>query len=317
MSLFKTQCVHNCGFLKVMQLCHLIRIVNIKLKGGYWYTGFTERLWFLTPMASDVEFAQIVEQTVHLQVALMWCHCNATDLWTSVIFCNNWLTLFHVSHKKWTGYNEKFGQWKIKKNHNLKSKLTQKLYDDNTWHVTVLKPIIFPFLLYLTSFVIAILVNLCCSTSSFVPKLEARSVVPGLITRDSKHCYWPYWGLNKMVNIFAGIIFKCIFLNEIKMCLVSDFTVFHPKVPIKSEPALNQVIPWHLVDNRPLPDPMLKQVPSSLYYNMTVWHFGPCVTFWPCLCEISARLVWHFGPLVRNEGKRVSPYPHINHWRRL
>ena len=52
-------------------------------------------------------------------------------------------------------------------------------------------------------------------------------------------------------------------------------------------------------------------------YNMTVWHFGPCVTFWPCLCDISARLVWHFGPLVRNEGKRVSPYPHINHWRRL
>ena len=55
----------------------------------------------------------------------------------------------------------------------------------------------------------------------------------------------------------------------------------------------------------------------KLYYNMTVWHFGPCVTFWPCLCDISARLVWHFGPLVRNEGKRVSPYPHINHWRRL
>ena len=53
------------------------------------------------------------------------------------------------------------------------------------------------------------------------------------------------------------------------------------------------------------------------YYNMTVWHFGHCVTFWPCLCDISARLVWHFGPLVRNEGKRVSPYPHINHWRRL
>ena len=52
-------------------------------------------------------------------------------------------------------------------------------------------------------------------------------------------------------------------------------------------------------------------------YNMTVWHFGPCVTFWPCLCEISARLVWHFGPLVRNEGKRVSPYPHIKHWRLL
>ena len=52
-------------------------------------------------------------------------------------------------------------------------------------------------------------------------------------------------------------------------------------------------------------------------YNMTVWHCGPCVTFWPCLCDISARLVWQFGPLVRNEGKRVSPYPHINHWRRL
>ena len=53
------------------------------------------------------------------------------------------------------------------------------------------------------------------------------------------------------------------------------------------------------------------------YYNMIVLHFGPCVTFWTCLCDISARLVWHFGPLVRNEVKRVSPYPHMNHWRRL
>ena len=59
------------------------------------------------------------------------------------------------------------------------------------------------------------------------------------------------------------------------------------------------------------------QLPIIQYYNMTVWHFGPCVTFWPCLCDISDRLVWHFGPLVRNEGKRVSPYPHINHWCRL
>ena len=61
----------------------------------------------------------------------------------------------------------------------------------------------------------------------------------------------------------------------------------------------------------------LKFCVSKIFYNMTVWHFGPCVTFWPCLCDISAQLVWHFGPLVRNEGKRVSPYRHINHWRRL
>ena len=62
---------------------------------------------------------------------------------------------------------------------------------------------------------------------------------------------------------------------------------------------------------------ILKWGSEGHHYNMTVWHFGPCVTFWPCLCDISARLVWHFGPLVRNKGKRVSPYPHINHWRRL
>ena len=76
------------------------------------------------------------------------------------------------------------------------------------------------------------------------------------------------------------------------------------RIPILSQHGLSQIFLHNVVD-------------LNEYYNMTVWHFGPCVTFWPCLCDISARFVWHFGPLVRNEGKRVSPYPHMNHWRRL
>ena len=81
--------------------------------------------------------------------------------------------------------------------------------------------------------------------------------------------------------------------------LIRAIVLFHNDFPLGGE------MPEH------------RKLAQKLYYNMTVWHFGPCVTFWPCLCEISARLVWHFGPLVRNEGKRVSPYPHIKHWRRL
>ena len=79
----------------------------------------------------------------------------------------------------------------------------------------------------------------------------------------------------------------------------------------------NQSISRHGVDQISRNTPSLALEELINYYNMTVWHFGPCVTFWPCLCDISARLVWHFGPLVRNEGERVSPYPHINQWRRL
>ena len=86
-----------------------------------------------------------------------------------------------------------------------------------------------------------------------------------------------------------------------------------------------QKMAWRWLGNKPVSAPMMVYFTDAYmchsalmsYYNMTVWHFGPSVTFWPCLCDISARLVWHFGPLVRNEGKRVSPYPHINHWRRL
>ena len=52
-----------------------------------------------------------------------------------------------------------FRQMKIKKKYKIKSKLAQKLYDDNIWHVNMTKSIIFKFFMHLTSFVFVILAN--------------------------------------------------------------------------------------------------------------------------------------------------------------
>ena len=41
-------------------------------------------------------------------------------------------------------------------------------------------------------------------------------------------------------------------------------------------------------------------------YNMTVWHFGPCVTFWPCLCDISGQNVTQAGPKCHTSRAKMS-----------
>ena len=81
--------------------------------------------------------------------------------------------------------------WGIKENQNIKSKLVQKLNDENIWHVNITKRIIFQFFIDLDSFVVAVLVKFYCFTSQFVPNLEAKSVVPELATRYIMHCWWP------------------------------------------------------------------------------------------------------------------------------
>ena len=77
----------------------------------------------------------------------------------------------------------------LRKNHNAKFRLVQKLYGENIHHVNITKPIKIQFFIHLTSFVAAILVKSYCFTSPFVPNPEAKSVVPVLTTRDSEHCW--------------------------------------------------------------------------------------------------------------------------------
>ena len=47
---------------------------------------------------------------------------------------------------------------------NIKSKLVQKLYDENIWHVNTRKPVIFQSFIPLTNFVVAILLKFFCFT---------------------------------------------------------------------------------------------------------------------------------------------------------
>ena len=78
-----------------------------------------------------------------------------------------------------------FKQWKMKENHNIRSELSQKIYNENIWNVDITKAIIFRFFIHFTS-VVVILVKFYCFTSLFVLKLEVKSVVPELTTSDSE-----------------------------------------------------------------------------------------------------------------------------------
>ena len=73
-------------------------------------------------------------------------------------------------------------------NDNIKSKLTQKLYTENVWHVNITKPNIFPIATNVTCVVVFISVKLYCFARPCVPKLAAKSVVPELNTKDREHC---------------------------------------------------------------------------------------------------------------------------------
>ena len=71
----------------------------------------------------------------------------------------------------------------------MTSKLVRKLCYEYIWYVNITKAIIFQFSIHITSVVLAILAKFYCFTSPFVPNLEAKSVVPATITRNSEHCW--------------------------------------------------------------------------------------------------------------------------------
>ena len=77
---------------------------------------------------------------------------------------------------------------------------------ENIWYVNITRPIIFQFFIYLTSFVVAILIKFNCFTIPFFPNLEDKSVVPKLTTRDNDHCWWTLFSSVRPVdaNIYVG-----------------------------------------------------------------------------------------------------------------
>ena len=62
---------------------------------------------------------------------------------------------------------------------------------------------------------------------------------------------------------FTDDIFRCIFVNE-KICIFIEISLkFVPKGPIHNNPALVQIMAWHLIGGKPLFEPMLTRFTSA------------------------------------------------------
>ena len=72
-----------------------------------------------------------------------------------------------------------------------------------------------------------------------------------------------------MAAILADDIFKCIFLNENFCILIRTSLKFVPMGPISNKWTLVQVMAWHRIGDKPLPESMLIQ-----FTNAYIWHYG-------------------------------------------
>ena len=91
-----------------------------------------------------------------------------------------------------------------KENRNLKIRLSKKLYDENVWHLNISKPSVIQFFVSLTSMFIFILVKFYCFARSFVPNIEAKSVILELTTRDSE-CWFLLTG-SSLVHVMVSLL---------------------------------------------------------------------------------------------------------------
>ena len=66
-----------------------------------------------------------------------------------------------------------------------------------------------------------------------------------------------------MGAIFADDISKCIFLNANDRILIQISLKFVPRSPIDNKPALVQVMAWHRIGDKPLPEPMMTQFTNA------------------------------------------------------
>ena len=68
-----------------------------------------------------------------------------------------------------------------------------------------------------------------------------------------------HYPLDKMATILADDIFKCIFLNENDKIPIQISLKFAPRSPIVNKPTLVQVMAWHRIGDKPIPEPMMVQ----------------------------------------------------------
>ena len=70
-----------------------------------------------------------------------------------------------------------------------------------------------------------------------------------------------------MAPILADNIFKCIFLNENDKIPFQISLKLVPRIPIDNKPALCQVMAWHRIGDKPLPETMMTQ-----FTDAYMWH---------------------------------------------
>ena len=126
----------------------------------------------LRPNAFENVVCEISFHTVALKAHFAWWHIYVSIIWVmiasgdglaytrcqaitwinaafSIGTINNSHNLCQANQEPskcpWQASKPAFRQWKIKENHNIKSKLFQKLYDENIWHVNITKSIMLHF----------------------------------------------------------------------------------------------------------------------------------------------------------------------------
>ena len=70
---------------------------------------------------------------------------------------------------------------------------------------------------------------------------------------------------------FPDDIFKCIFLNENVWNTLKTSMKFVPRVPINNIPALDQIMAWRRIGDKPLSGPMMVSLLTQICVNRPQW----------------------------------------------
>ena len=79
---------------------------------------------------------------------------------------------------------------------------------------------------------------------------------------------------------FPDHIFKCIFLNENVWTSLKTSLKFVPRVPINNIPALDQMMAWRHLGNKPLSEPMMGSLLMQICVTWPQWVKWSWIYFW-------------------------------------
>ena len=90
----------------------------------------------------------------------------------------------------------------------------------------------------------------------------------------------PFWtSMQQLITLklrqngrhFPDDIFKCIFFNENVWIAIKISLMFVPNGPINIIPALVQIMAWRCPGNKPLPEPMMVNLPTQICVTRPQW----------------------------------------------